>query len=134
VTPVEIISFFMDKWETVAGIAALAGTGLLFWLSGHFIRRTEHEKHRKETAMTNDRLDQRLAAVEAAHAELRRQLANLATVGDVHEIKLAIARMDGHFEAMQAQIAGQQEIMKIVKYQGERMRDFLLEHGHGAKK
>ena len=84
--------------------------------------------------MTNDKLDQRLAAVEAAHAELRRQLANLATVGDVHEIKLAIARMDGHFEAMQAQIAGQQEIMKIVKYQGERMRDFLLEHGHGVKK
>jgi hypothetical protein len=129
---VEFIQAIAANWHIIANVGSgLVALGVL-WLSANYVSNKIFAHYKREVATVNDKQDQRLAVVEAAYAALGQQLANLPTAEDIHELKLTLTRMGGHFEAMQAQINGQQEILKIVKAQGDRTQAFLLEHG--AKK
>jgi hypothetical protein len=128
----EFIQGVLANWHMVANVLSAAVALGVMWLSANYVSNKIFAHYKRETAMLNDKQDQRLAAVEAAYKALGQQLANLPTVEDIHELKLTLTRMGGHFEVMQAQINGQQEILKIVKSQGERVNAFLIEQG--AKK
>jgi hypothetical protein len=139
----EWIGFVADKWEAFAGIASLVGTALLLWLAGHFVRRSEWEKYKKEEREMNEAQDKRHAATDAALASLEARLREMPTSRSLDDIKVELVRMNGRMDANQAQIQGrmdtlqeqlhgQQEILNIVKFQGDRLQSFFVEQG--AKK
>jgi signal transduction histidine kinase len=126
---VEIFGFLIEKWETLAGIAAVASTALLFWLAGHFVRRQECDKHRQEAREGQEARDRRHAAAEAGHAALEARVRGVPSAEVLTEIRVELTRMNGRIDAMQEQIRGQQEVLEIVRRQCERMNAYLLEHG-----
>ena len=125
----EFLGSLLENWETIAGIAALAGAGLLLWLAGHFVRRQECDKHRREAKEVNDARDRRQAEGEAGRAALEAKMRDIPSPEVLTEIRLELVHINGRIDTLQEQIRGMQEVLEIMRRQSDRMNAFLLEHG-----
>ncbi|MDR2504121.1 MAG: DUF2730 family protein [Deltaproteobacteria bacterium] len=88
----------------------LLGLGLL-WLRAHFTPRAESEA-----------LNRRVEQVE-------KNLAALATAGDIKEINRSLTSMTVKIEVLQEAMSGQKELFERLEAKVDRLDAFLMERG-----
>jgi hypothetical protein len=130
----DILTWLAQYAEPIAVAASALCALAVLWLSIHFVRRAEFDKHKQDTKATADEHDRRIAAVESARALEEQRLAGLPTSEDMHQVRIALTQVSGDLKALQVQMDGQQDVLNIVRHQGERMNAFLMEHGHGVQR
>jgi hypothetical protein len=129
----DILTWLAEHAEPVVVAVSALNALVLLWFTIHFPRRTEFEQYKRDVKAVDDEQDRRIAAADAARVLIEQRLAALPTSEDTHQLRIAVTQMGGDLKALQAQIAGQAEILNIVKHVTDRLNGFLMERGRGVK-
>ncbi|MDR1946611.1 MAG: DUF4349 domain-containing protein [Desulfovibrio sp.] len=113
-------------WDHVPTILQWLSTALVAWiwwsLKRTFVTREDCGKSRVDTE----------GAMRKQGHDIERLLEDVEQAPDAADllaIKLSLERLNGRLDAMQEQLRGQAEVLKIVKHQVDRVNTYLLEHG-----
>lgn len=123
----EYLPSVFEYWEVISSVVSLAALGVVFYLSKTYVRHGECADCRKELEGRCEELEAMQQSYAEGRAGMAQQLAAMPRATDVHELRVAIERLSGDFRAVQATIAGQGEMLKAVKSQGDRMNGYLME-------
>jgi hypothetical protein len=113
-------------WEHIPTALQWLTTGIVTWiwwsLKRTFVTREEFFKADERQKVADEEQDRKIA-------RLLEDIEKSPDTADLYEIKLALERLNGRIDALQKTMDGQQEILRIVRHQAERMNAFLMEHG-----
>lgn len=125
-----------ELWKLVqesASLVILIGTPLFGWLiwclRREFVKRDECERYRKEIGDRQSALESQQSVDASQRGRLSQSLNDMPTSKDFNDVRLSLNTLAGNMNALQKQMEGQAEILKIVKDQGDTVHKYLLNKG-----
>jgi len=112
---------------------------VVFLLSTKFMRRHECEEIRKNCGEIHNDMkehknkhEKRMDEAANERVRLNDLLQRLPTADNIHALTVNITKLEGQIKALETQVHGQAEILKIVRQQAERMNAYLMTRGCGV--